>query len=65
MGRARRMSAYLKISTRMKNKFIIFNAIRSSTKLGPVESFGEYRAEESKFAPAPQMCGGEVVAYNP
>jgi len=44
LGRALQMSAYLKIPTRIKNKVIIFNGIGSSTKTGPVESFGEYRA---------------------
>ena len=42
-----------------------FKPIRSSPKSGPGESFGEYRAQESRYVPTPQMRGGEVATGNP
>jgi hypothetical protein len=39
--------------------------LRLYTRTGVVESFGENRDKESKYAPTPQMSGGEAAAYNP
>lgn len=65
LGHTRTNGAHLKLRSDIQNRYIIFNGLRSSTKTGVVERFRENGPQESKYAPTPQMVGGEVASYNP
>lgn len=65
LGRIWLDAYHVELKTKINKKLFIFSALGSSTKTCPVESFGEYRPQETKNAPAAQVRGGEVASYNP